>query len=110
MPGKFPVISFRSSFLVLLGYLQGHLCQHSSECLHSGISAASGGGTLNSITFSWLWGFCEAVFFCMLKIAEKTLAEICREVVHVQVGFEEEGEADCIDALQQEVEVRRLAS
>lgn len=59
----------------------------------------------SSITFSRLWGFCEAVLLYTLKIAEKTLAEICREVVHVQVGLEEEREADRIDALQQEMKV-----
>lgn len=43
-----------------------------------------------------------------MKIAEKTLAEMCREVVHVEVGLEEEREAHRIDALQQEKKVRRL--
>lgn len=71
----------------------------------------SGGGTFNSITFSWLWGFCEGVLLYTLKIAKKTLTEICWEIIHVQVGLEEEREADRIDALKQETQekVRRLA-
>lgn len=75
-------------------------CQHSSERLHSGA------GTSSSVTFSGLRAFREAVFLRTLKIAEETLAEVCREVVHVQVGLEEEREADGVDALQQEVRVR----
>lgn len=39
----------------------------------------------------------------MLEIAKKALAEVCREVFHSEVGFEEEAEAHCINILQTEM-------
>lgn len=95
----------------LFDYLKDNVCctpKHTqwAQCVF--LAPISGDDTFKTITFSWQRGLCVTILFSMLKIVKKTLTEICREVLHIQVGLEKETEAHRIDALCQKMKLRRL--
>ena len=44
------------------------------------------------------------ISLCILEVVEKALAEISREVIRLQIGLEEQREANCIDSLRFQTE------
>lgn len=43
----------------------------------------------------------SAIPFSILEVVKQTLAEVSREVFHLQVGLKEQTEAHCIDTLEE---------